>query len=208
MRISETVGVALPKFTNGRYALAVVGDVYQPGMRDLIARAGPQTIAWDRRQLRIDEGPVGIDQVVMIVEITSVNAVLLVETIIQTNVVFAIVEGTGLLKGGVVGRRCVRISHRQFLHGGIDRGDRSSIRRHANGLSVEPEVCEVAPGNWLPRGYRSARCRIDRGITGGHIKRAGTRAEVSRSFGPGWHGEPLRRRVQPDVLPLLTCKKE
>src|SRR5712692_392276 len=177
-------------------------------MRDLIARAGPQTIGWDRRQLRIDECPVGIDQVVMIVEITPVNAVLVAQTIIQTKVVFAIVEGIGLLESGVVARGGVRVGHGQFLHGGIYRADRNAIRRHANGLPVEPQVRKVATGNWLPRRYRSTRCRIDRRITRGHIKRPATPAEVSSSFCPGWHRAPHRRRVQSDVLPLFTSKKE
>src|SRR5713101_3162675 len=177
-------------------------------MRDLIARSGPQTIGWDRRQLRIDEGSVGIDQVVMIVEVSPVNAVLVVQMVIQTNVVLAIVEGIGLLKGGVVRRSCVRVRHRQFLHGGIYRADRDAIRRHTDRQSVEPQVREVAAGNWLAGGYRSARGRIDRGITRGHIQCAATPAEVSSSFCPGWHRAPHRRRVQPDVLPLFTDKKE
>src|SRR6266404_2639098 len=144
----------------------------------------------------------------MIVEVAPVNAVLVAQMVIQTNVVLAIVEGIGLLKGGVVRRSCVRVRHRQFLHGGIYRADRKSIRRHTDRQSVEPQVREVAAGNWLAGGYRSARGRIDRGITREHIKRTATPAEVSRSFCPGWHRAPHRRRVQPDVLPLFTNKKE
>src|SRR5207302_3934998 len=91
LRISEIVGGTLPEFANRRYALTVVRDVYlglidqrwtdQPGIRDLVARAGPQTIGWNRRQLRSYEGPIGIDQVVMVVEVSSVDAMLFVKAI-------------------------------------------------------------------------------------------------------------------------------
>ena len=116
-------------------------------MRDLIARSGTQTIGWDRRQLRSDEGSVRIDQVVMIVKITPVNAVLLVKAIIQTNVVLPVVEGIGLLKGGVVRRSCVRVSHRELLHGTVNRGESFPVSRqqtgwnHVSSETAGPDRC-------------------------------------------------------------------
>ena len=130
LRISEIVGGALPKFADWRNALAVIRDVYlgfidqswtdQPGIGNLVARAGPQAIGRYRRQLRSDEGPIGIDQVVMVVKVTSVDAVLFVEAIIQPDIVFAIVQRVGLLKRRIIRGGRVRVSRRQFLHRAVN----------------------------------------------------------------------------------------
>ena len=78
--------------------------------------------------MRIDESAEGIDQVVMVVKVTAVDAVLLVKAVIEPYVVFPVVERVGLLEGSVVRSRRVRVSNSQSLHSGIDSGDSCSIR--------------------------------------------------------------------------------
>jgi len=56
----------------------------------------------------------------MIMQVTSVDAVLLVKAVIEAHIIFAIVEWIGLLEDSIVGCWCIGVSHRQFLHGAED----------------------------------------------------------------------------------------
>ena len=63
--------------------------------------------AGDRRQLRSDKRAERIDQNVLVVDVTTIHAVFVIETVVEPEDVLAIIQRVRLLEGDVVGNRTV-----------------------------------------------------------------------------------------------------
>ena len=187
--VSKTEGLAFPKFTNRWNPLAIPGRVdlrfvnqlgtNEPGVRNLIAVPGTQAIGGNRGQCRGDEGTVGINQIVIVMEVTAVDGVLFIEAVIKPDVILAPVEWVRLLEGGIVCRCRVRVSHGELLHGAVNRSNGFAIGRETNRHAVKSEIGKVPSWNWLAGGNRCAGGRIDRRVTSRNIQRPAAGTEVA-----------------------------
>src|SRR5437773_3037262 len=98
---SKVVRFTLPKISRRRNMLRNNRDIRlgfvnegwrdQPGVRQLVRSTGSQTIAWAGGQLRRNEGAVGIDQVVIVMNITAINAMRGIYSIVNPQYVLTIV---------------------------------------------------------------------------------------------------------------------
>ena len=66
-----------------------------------------QTEAGNRRQLRVDERAERIDQLILVLDVTTVDGVLVVDPVVDAQEIFAIVQRVRLLEGDVVADRTV-----------------------------------------------------------------------------------------------------
>src|SRR6266850_106612 len=218
LRVGKTEGLAFPKFAEGWNSLAIPGRVDlcfvdqrgfdEPGIRHLHAISGTQAVGGNRGQLRSDEGAVGINQIVIVMEVAAIHGVLFVEAVINARVILAPVEWIRLLEGGIVGSGRVCIRHRQLLHGAVKRTKRLSIRTENHRRPTQPQVSQVAAWDWLTGGNRSAGGRIDCGVPGRDVKRSGAGTEVSSPFRPGRQTPSHWSGILPDTLVFLAHKKE
>src|SRR5258706_3015575 len=125
--IAEPVGLSFPKFADWGNSLTIPRRVdlrfvnqrgmNEPGIRELNAISGTQAIGGNRGQWRGDEGAVRVNQIVIVMEIATIDAVLFVEPVINPRVILAPIERVRLLEGGVVGCWWIGVSHPQAFHG-------------------------------------------------------------------------------------------
>ena len=157
----------------------------------------------------------------MVVKVTSVDAVLFVEAIIQPDIVFAIVQRVGLLKRRIIRGGGVRVSRRQFLHRAVNCGDSFAVRGqqaawdYVSGKTASPDRRRLNTAVSIENRSDAGISRLRRIPQRSVIRRAydpvwsaQAEGEIAPSFGPGWQRASHRRRVQPYVFPLLPGKKE
>src|SRR5262249_25081257 len=115
----EAIGIPLPIIADRGNPLAVPGGVDlgfvdeprvdEPHMADLVAKAWAQPPGRNGRHCRADEYAIGINQVVIIVEVAAIDTLLVVEAVIKTQNLLSDVKRVGLLKQGIVAGRSVRV---------------------------------------------------------------------------------------------------
>src|SRR5262245_51961153 len=97
-------------------------------MADLVAEAGTPAVGRDRRQLRINKGAEGRDQIVVVVQVAAVNRVALIETVIKANELLTEIEWIRLLKERIVARRRVGVRDSAPFHRRVDIGKSLAVR--------------------------------------------------------------------------------
>ena len=166
----------------------------EPGIRQLNAISGAQPIGRNRGQWRRDEGPVGINQVVVVMEVTAIEAVLFIEAVIDPRVVLAPVERIRLLKDCIV--RCWRIgvSHPQLLHGAEDRCNSFPVSRqqagwnHVAGETAGPDRGGLDTAIRIEsRAHASTRC----------VRRISQDSVIGRANDPVWSPQAEGEITQP-----------
>ncbi len=220
----EAVGFTLPEFTVRRNSLGhhrarhlgFIDKVRrdQPRVRELHRGSGTFAKARNRRQLCGDERAERIDQLVLVVNVTTVERVLLVDAIVDTQQVFAIIERVGLLESYVVAGRAVGKDSRQSDRCAKDIGDREAVRGDTvRGNDVTQ--CDVrtakTSGTVRRRTRRRAVWISQQSVvirTNDPVSAAQSKRKIAVQLSERRHRAALRRRKTANVLPFLATKEE
>src|SRR6185503_17928614 len=220
----EAVGVTLPEFTVRRNSLGDHGDRRlgfinkvrrdQPRVRELHRGSGTFAKAWNRRQLRGDKRAERIDQLVLVVNVTTVERLLVVDAIVNTQQIFAVVERVWLLESYVVADRAVGKDGCQPDRGSEDIRDRGAVCGDAIRRDdvTQGYVCAAKTSGAVRS--RTRQCavwifqqavvvRADDAVSAAQSER-----KIAVQLRERRHGATLRRRKTANVLPLLATEEE
>ena len=220
----EAVGLALPEVARGRDVLRDPGGVHlrlvdecrvdEPSVRDLIRSARPHAETGDGRELRGDEGAERVNEDVAVVYVATVDAVLRVEAVVETQNVLSVVERVRLLEDGVVADGRVREAGRQPDHRAVDVCDCRAVGGDAaRGDDVSERDVRAAEASGPVR--RGARLRARRVFQHAVVRRADysvgpaqAEREVAVKLRQSRDGAHDGRGQSANLLPLLPAEEE